>query len=128
MNYRIWSIPLLHYTYFINIDLNWPQSSFSILYQKKDEDFAKEKTANLGSYLYQQYKDPILQSLTISTQERISEVTWNTVSDRLSTKLDREFDDIIEVRDALEYIDIFFITSTVEHPPPISLQILLYHN
>ena len=89
-------------SYFINIDLNWSQFSFSILHPKNYED--------------QQYKDPILQSLTASAQELISEVAWESVSGRPLTKLYRELDDIVEAGDTLEYVNIFFITSTVEHP------------
>ena len=106
-------------SYFINIDLNWSRSSFSILYPKNYEDIAKEKIYNLGVYLHQQYKDPIIQSLTVSDQELISEVTWNPVSGRPLTKLDRDLDDIIEVGDDLEYVNISLITLTVKRPPPI---------
>ena len=103
-------------SHFINIDLNWSRSSFSILYPKKYEEISKEKIANLGAYLHQQYKDPILHSLTAAAQEDISEVIWDKNTGRPLSKLDRELDDIIKQGDDLDYVDISLITVIPERP------------
>ena len=73
----ILEIPDLH---FINIDLNWSRSSFTILYPKKYENMAKDKIANLGAYLHKTCGDNMIQSLPAETQQLISEVTWNEVT------------------------------------------------
>ena len=61
--------------HFINVDLNWSNTGYSILYPKKYETAALERIANLGPYLHRAYGDPILVSLPADTQELIHEVT-----------------------------------------------------
>ena len=103
-------------SHFINIDLNWSASSFAILYPKKYEDMARDKIANLGAYLFKTYGDDVLQSLPADTQEFINEVTWDDTTGRPLSKLDRELDDILEVGDALDYVDITHLTTPTERP------------
>ena len=95
--------------HFINIDLNWSNTGYSILFPKKYEVAAQERIANLGPYLHKAYGDNILPSLSPSMQEEISEVTWDKETGRPLTKLDRELDDILEGGTKLDYVDLSII-------------------
>ena len=72
LRHLILDLPDAH---FINIDLNWSNTGYSILYPKKYETAALERIANLGPYLHRVYGDPILVSLPADTQELIHEIT-----------------------------------------------------
>jgi len=97
--------------HFINIDLNWSNSGYAIIYPKKYEGIAQERIANLGPYLHKAYGDSILQSLSIEMQTLINECTWDEETGRPLTKLDRELDDILQTGDDLDYVDISLITT-----------------
>ena len=101
----------LSYAHFINIDLNWSNSGYSIIYPKKYEGIAQERIANLGPYLHKAYGDPILQSLSIEMQAQIHECTWDEETGRPLTKLDMELYDILQTGDDLDYVDISLITN-----------------
>ena len=51
--------------HFINIDLDWSNSSYAIICPKKYKQIAQDCIDNLGPYLHKAYGDPILQSLSI---------------------------------------------------------------
>ena len=76
----------------------------------------RDKIANLGAYLFKTYGRDVLQSLPADTQEMINEVTWDETTGRPLSKLDRELDDILEVGDALDYVDITLLTNPKERP------------
>ena len=61
--------------HFINVDLNWSNTAYAIIYPKKHEEAAQERIANLGPYLHKAYGDDILSSLPADMQEAISEAT-----------------------------------------------------
>ena len=102
--------------HFINIDLNWSNSGFAILYPKKYEGIAQERIANLGPYLHKAYGDAILPSLSIEMQETIHDCTWDEESGRPLTKLDRELDDILQSGEDLDWVDISLITQETSRP------------
>ena len=102
--------------HFINVDLNWSNTGYSILYPKKYETAALERIANLGPYLHRAYGDPILVSLPADTQELIHEVTWDDKTGRPLTKLDRELDDILENGSNMEYVDLTMLATIDERP------------
>ena len=102
--------------HFINIDLNWSNSGFAILYPKKYEEIAQERIANLGPYLHKTYGDAILSSLSIEMQESIHDCTWDEETGRPLTKLDRELDDILQSGEYLDYVDISLITQETVRP------------
>ena len=103
--------------HFINVDLNWSNTGYAILYPKKYETAAQERIANLGPYLHKAYGNDILPSLPADMQESISEVTWDEATGRPLTKLDRELDDIIECGDNLDYIDLTVLDDVDNRPP-----------
>jgi len=102
--------------HFINIDLNWSNSGFAILYPKKYEGISQDRIANLGPYLHKAYGDAILPSLSIEMQESIHQCTWDEETGRPLTKLDRELDDILQSGEDLDYVDISLITQETERP------------
>ena len=103
----------------INIDLNWSNTGYSIIYPKKYEGIAQERIANLGPYLHKAYGDPILQSLSIEMKAQIHECTWDEETGRPLTKLDRELDDILQTGDDLDYLDITMITNEDIRPSDV---------
>ena len=102
--------------HFINIDLNWSNSGYAILYPKKYEEIAQERIANLGPYLHKTYGDAILSSLSIEMQESIHDCTWDEETGRPLTKLDRELDDILQSGEDLDYVDMTLITQENARP------------
>ena len=101
---------------FINIDLNWSNTAYAIIYPKKHEEVAQERIANLGPYLHKAYGDAILSSLPADMQEAISEVTWDEETGRPLTKLDRELDDILENGKNMDYVDLSLFTEVEDRP------------
>ena len=51
--------------HFINIDINWSNSGYAIIYPIKYEEMAQERISNLGPYLHKAYGDSIIQSLLV---------------------------------------------------------------
>ena len=102
--------------HFINIDLNWSNSGYAIIYPKKYEGIARDRIANLGPYLHKEYGDPILQSLSVEMQQLIHECTWDEETGRLLTKLERELNDILQTGDDLDYVDISLIATETIQP------------
>ena len=102
--------------HFINIDLNWSNSGFAILYPKKYEGISQDRIANLGPYLHKAYGDAILPSLSIEMQESIHDCTCDEETGRPLTKLDRELDDILQSGEDLDYVDISLITQETVRP------------
>ena len=107
--------------HFINIDLNWSRSAYAILYPKKYEEKATERIANLGAYLHQTYGDKVLKSLPAEVQAQVKEVTWDEVTGRPLSKLDRELDNILQEGEDLEYVDMSLITREDERPSTATL-------
>ena len=102
--------------HFINIDLNWSNSAYAIIYPKKYEEVAQERIANLGPYLHKEYGDDILQSLSAEMQQLIHECTWDEKTGRPLTKLDRELDDILKTGENLDYVDMTLLMTETERP------------
>ena len=49
-------------TNFINIDSNWANTNYIILFPRKYEETAKEKIVHLAAFLHKEYGDKILSS------------------------------------------------------------------
>ena len=96
--------------HFFNIDLNWSNSGFAIIYPKNYEEISQDRIANLGPYLHKTYKDVILPSLSKEIQESIHDCTLDEETCRPLTKLDRELYDILQSGEELDYVDISLIT------------------
>ena len=109
----ILSIPESH---FINIDLNWSKTAYSILFPKKYEKEATEKIAHIAAYLHREFGDKIMSSLPPESQKLIRDTTWDK-DGRPSSKIDRELDDIID-EDALDFVDKAYFTKTEENTSP----------
>ena len=103
-------------SHFINIDLNWSRSAYAIIYPKKYEEKATERIANLGAYLNQAYGDKVLKSLPAEVQAQVKEVTWDEVTGRPLSKLDRELDSILQEGEDLEFVDMSLATIENERP------------
>ena len=103
-------------THFINIDRNWSNSGYTIIYPKKYEGISQEKIANLGPYLHKAYGNSVLKSLSIEMQEAIHDCTWDEETGRPVTKLDRELDNILQLGDDLDYIDMSLVTQEPTRP------------
>ena len=91
-------------THFINIDSNWANTNYIILFPRKYEEIAKEKTVHLAAFLHKEYGDKLLSSFEPETQKLIKETTWDKDNKPIS-KLDRELDAIIDSDDKLDYVD-----------------------
>ena len=91
-------------TNFINVDSNWANTNYIVLFPRKYEDTAKEKVVHLAAFLHKEYGDKILPSFEAATQKIVKETTWNEDNKPIS-KLDRELDAILESDDNLEYVD-----------------------
>ena len=91
-------------THFINIDSNWANTNYIILFPRKYEEIAKEKTVHLAAFLHKEYGDKLLSSFEPETQKLIKETTWDEDNKPIS-KLDRELDAIIDSDDKLDYVD-----------------------
>ena len=102
--------------HFINIDLNWSNSAYAIIYPKKYEEVGQERIADLGPYLHKEYGDDILQSLSPEMQELIHDCTWDEKTGRPLTKLDRELDDILKTGENLDYVDMTLLMTETERP------------
>ena len=63
--------------HFININLNWSNFAYAIVYPQKHEKETKERIANLGPYLHKAYGDDILTSFDADMQQLIKETTWD---------------------------------------------------
>ena len=94
-------------TNFINVDSNWANTNYIVLFPRKYEETAKEKVVHLAAFLHREYGDKILTSFDVTTQKVIKETTWDKDNKPIS-KLDRELDAIIESDDNLEYVDTSF--------------------
>ena len=103
-------------SHFINIDPNWSNSGYTIIYPKKYEGISQDKIANLGPYLHKAYGKPILKSLSIEMQETIHDCTWDEETGRPLTKLDRELDAILQSGEDLDYVDMSLITEQITRP------------
>ena len=103
----ILSLPDSH---FINIDYNWSRTNFQILYPIKYAETAKDRIAHLGAYLYREYGDRLLGSLTTDMQRTISETKWDEKTNRPVSMLDQELDDILAEDDDIDYVDMSLIT------------------
>ena len=91
-------------TNFINIDTNWSNTNYTILFPRKYEVAAKEKVIHLAAFLHKTYGNRILTSFDPVTQLTIKETTWE--NGKPISKLDRELDDILESDDNIDYVDI----------------------
>ena len=91
--------------HFININLNWSNSAYAIIYPRKHEKEAKERIANLGPYLHESYGDNILSSFDAEMQQLIKETTRDEKTCRPQSKLDLELDDILASGDTMDYVD-----------------------
>ena len=94
-------------THFINIDSNWANTNYIILFPRKYEEIAKEKTVHLAASLHKEYGDKLLSSFEPETQKLIKETTWDKDNKPIS-KLDRELDAIIDSDDKLDYVDMTY--------------------
>ena len=94
-------------THFINIDSNWANTNYIILFPRKYEEIAKEKTVHLAAFLHKEYGDKLLTSFEPETQKLIKETTWDKDNKPIS-KLDRELDAIIDSDDKLDYVDMTY--------------------
>ena len=90
-------------TNFINIDTNWSNTNYIILFPRKYESTTKEKVIHLAAFLHKTYGNKILSSFEPATQITIKETTWE--NGKPISKLDRELDDIIESDDNIDYVD-----------------------
>ena len=93
-------------TNFINVDANWSNTNYIILFPRKYESVAKEKVIHLAAFLHKTYGNKILTSFDPATQITIKETTWE--NGKPISKLDRELDDILESDDNIDYIYISY--------------------
>ena len=107
-------------SHFINIDLNWSKTHYSVIFPKKYESVAKDKIAHIGAYLHKQFGDHILTSFTPELQQVVADTSWDDDTGRPISKVDRELDTIIDMDDDLDYVDTSFLTSQNTSAPPLA--------
>ena len=96
-------------SHFINVDLNWSKTHYSILFPKKYENLAKDRIAHVGAYLHKQFGKHVLPSFTPELQQVVAETVWDKDTGRPISKIDKELDDIIDCDEALDYVDAPFL-------------------
>ena len=95
-------------SHFINVDLNWKQDSYQIIFPKKYDTTARGIIAHLAAYLHKTYGDAILTSLPAETQKLVSATAWDDEGNPVSV-VDKELDDILAEDDDLDFVDISFL-------------------
>ena len=110
---------------FLTIDKFW-DDSVSLVFPKKYEQEARNRTADIGSYLHFKHGDEVLiRHFTPSAAARAIESPWNDELQRAESPMDKVLASVVADCDAIDWLrapdsatpDIEFAKETMHHTP-----------